>query len=102
MEGMKCVRCGGIAKKAKLRFQGHEISGWKCECGEEYFNPEEAERILLLNKLKRESFTVTLGKNRNNLIIRIPVKIQRALGLKPGEKIRLEVENSKSLRLLLP
>ena len=102
MEGMKCVRCGGVAKKAKLRFQGHEIDGWRCDCGEEYFDPEQAERILMLNRLKDESFEVTLGKSRSNLIIRIPARVQAALGLEPGKKVTLKVEDIKRLKVILP
>lgn len=99
MKGMKCVKCGGVAEKAKLSFQGVDIDGWRCECGEEYFDPEQAERILLLNKLKDESFEVTLGKSRSNLIIRIPTKVQAALGLKPGETVKLKIEDAKKLGL---
>lgn len=99
MKGMKCVKCGEIAEKAKLSFQGVEIDGWRCGCGEEYFNPEQAERILLLNKLKDESFEVKLGKSRSNLILRIPAKVQEALGLEPGETVKLKVEDAKKLGL---
>ncbi|MBI5252812.1 MAG: hypothetical protein HY930_00205 [Euryarchaeota archaeon] len=101
MKGMKCVKCGGIAEKAGLSFQGVEIDGWRCKCGEEYFNPEQAERILLLNKLKGESFEVTLGRSRSNLIIRIPTKVQAALGLEPGKTVKLKVEDAKKLGLIV-
>ncbi len=101
MKGMKCVKCGGTAGKARLSFQGVEIDGWRCECGEEYFDPEQAERILLLNKLKDESFEVTLGKSRSNLIIRIPAKVQAALGLEHGKTVKLKVENAKRLGLIV-
>lgn len=101
MKGTKCVKCGGIAEKAKLSFQGIEIDGWRCECGEEYFNPEQAERILLLNKLKGESFEVTLGRSRSNLIIRIPTKVQAVLGLESGKTVKLKVEDAKKLGLIV-
>lgn len=99
MKGMKCVKCGGVAEKARLRFQGVDIDGWRCKCGEEYFDPEQAERVLLLNKLKDMSFEVTLGKSRSNLIIRIPTKVQAALGLEPGKTLKLKVEDAKKLGL---
>lgn len=101
MKGMKCVKCGSIAEKARLSFQGVEIDGWRCKCGEEYFNPEQAERILLLNKLKDESFEVAIGKSRSNLIIRIPAKVQAALGLEPGKTVKLKVEDAKKLGLIV-
>ena len=51
-KGLKCM-CGAIAEyKEKFRFNGHKLDGW--ECKEAYCNPEKAQRILLLNKLKKK------------------------------------------------
>jgi len=54
MKGMICV-CGKIAGyKANMKFNGYPIDGWECKsCGEAYYNPEKAERVLLINKLKK-------------------------------------------------
>ena len=98
-EGMECVSCGKIAKKTKLRFQGTDIDGWKCSCGEEYFDPEQAQRILYLNKIKNETFTVKLGKTRSNLILRIPKAIAETLGLKSGEEISLKIKNDGEISI---
>jgi hypothetical protein len=92
--GMKCTVCGKIAKKSKLRFQGYDINGWKCSCGEEYYNPDEAQKILLLNKILKKRFEVKIGKIRSNLIIRIPTELAEALGLKKGGKVILKADNS--------
>lgn len=89
MKGMKCVVCDGIAKPEKLRFQGVPIGGWKCRCGEEYFNPEEAEKILLLNKLRKQRITVKLGQIRSNVILRIPKAMAEALGMRKGDVVAL-------------
>jgi hypothetical protein len=89
MDGMKCVKCGEVAKPAVLSFQGQKISGWKCRCGEEYFNPEEAERILLLNKLKKQKVAVKVGQVRSNLILRIPKAMADALRIKKGDVVTL-------------
>jgi len=96
--GMKCIRCGKIAPRAKLRFQGHQIDGWKCKCGEEYLDPLQAERILTLNKLKHERFQAKLGRIRSNLIIRIPKVIEQGLGLKDGEEVTIKVKG-KSIEI---
>jgi hypothetical protein len=97
--GMDCVVCGKIAKEAKLRFQGIEIDGWKCSCGEEYFDPEQAERILLLNKILSKKYESKLGQIRSNLIIRIPAELAEALNLHKGEKISIKAEGSKILHI---
>ena len=94
-EGMKCVKCGKAAKPAKLKFQGQPIEGWKCKCGESYFDPDQAQRILLLNKIKKEAFKVKVGKVRSNLIVRIPKKISDALELKDGNEVTLKVDGQE-------
>ena len=92
MDGMKCVTCGKTAKPAKLSFQGQAIDGWKCKCGEEYFQPEQAQRILLLNQVRKEMFRVKLGRVRSNLILRIPKAVADALELNGEEVVTLKVE----------
>src|SRR3989338_2722030 len=53
---MRCHICGKTMKYAKgMQFNGYLIDWWKCICGERYYEPEQAERILLPNKLKKEA-----------------------------------------------
>ncbi|MFH0714481.1 MAG: AbrB/MazE/SpoVT family DNA-binding domain-containing protein [Candidatus Diapherotrites archaeon] len=100
MKGLKCGKCGAIAKEARLRFQGFDVKGWKCaKCGEEYFHPEEAEKILLLNKLRKSEFKVKVGQIKSNLIVRIPKEAQKALGLEKGEELVLKVCAGKKMEL---
>jgi len=93
-KGLECVNCGNIAKESKLRFQGFEIDGWHCKsCGEDYFNPEQAQNILLLNKIMKKKYEVTIGQMRSNLIIRIPTELAKALGLHKGEKVKIKADD---------
>ena len=94
-KGMKCTSCGKIAKPAQLRFQGHDINGWKCSCGEEFFDPDEAQKILLLNKILKKQYKVKIGKIRSNLIIRIPTELAEALSLCKGEKVTIKADDFK-------
>jgi hypothetical protein len=98
-EGMTCVACGKMAKNAKLRFQGGEIDGWRCPCGEEYFDPEQAQRILLLNKILEKEYRIKLGQIRSNLIIRIPTELAEALGLNKGESVLLKADGLRKLHI---
>ncbi len=98
-EGMVCVSCGKMAEKAQLRFQGYDIDGWKCPCGEEYFDPEQAHRFLLLNKVLNKEYEVKLGRIRSNLILRIPAELAEALDLEKGEKVRIKVDDMKHLHV---
>ena len=87
MKGMKCV-CEKTARYMKsLTFNGQDIDGWKCSCGEEYYNPEKVERILMLNKLKKRKFLLKLSQVKSNLILRIPKEVSEALNLQRGEKV---------------
>ncbi|MFH1212049.1 MAG: AbrB/MazE/SpoVT family DNA-binding domain-containing protein [Candidatus Woesearchaeota archaeon] len=89
--GMKCI-CGRIAKHTKnLRLNGTTIEGWKCSCGEEYYEPEQAERIFLLNKLQKHGFHLRLSQVRSNLILRIPKQVSDALKLSKGDEVEFRL-----------
>ncbi|MEW6329172.1 MAG: hypothetical protein AB1468_03585 [Candidatus Micrarchaeota archaeon] len=98
-KSMRCVRCGGTARPAKLSFQGFGIDGWKCACGEEYFDPAQAERILTLNKLKRQAVEAKLGRIKSNLILRIPKAVEHALKLQTGGLVKIRVLDNKTVEI---
>ncbi len=77
----------------ELPFNEYKIDGWKCNCGEIIFNPEQAQRVLILNKLKKEVVKAKLGKIRSNLILRLPKDLETALNLRKGEDVILKVED---------
>ena len=91
---MKCHKCGKSMKYTKgIDFNEYKIDGWKCFCGEIYYEPEQAQRILLLNKLKKETIRAKLGKIRSNLIVRLPKDLENALNLQKGEDVLIKVED---------
>lgn len=77
-----------------IKFNEYAINGWKCSCGEIYYEPEQAQKILLLNKLKKETIRAKLGKIRSNLILRLPRDIEQALSLEKGEDVLITVEDN--------
>ena len=94
--------CGKWAKPAKeLNFNKALIDGWKCKCGEEYYNPDQAEKVLLLNKLKKQNFELKLNLVKSNLILRIPKVVSGALGLKNGDTLNLSIDG-KNIKLNKP
>jgi hypothetical protein len=97
--GMKCV-CGKIAKyKEHLKFNGYEIDGWKCSCGEEFYNPEKVEKILLLNKLKKMKYHLKLNKVKSNFILMIPKEISDVLDFRKGAEMELGLRNMNEIVL---
>ncbi len=93
---MRCHKCNKKMDYRKdLKFNEYRIDGWKCSCGEAYFNPEQAEKILLINKLKKQVIRAKLGRIRSNLILRLPKDIETALNLKKGEEVLIKLEGRK-------
>ncbi len=81
-----------------LKFNEFKIDGWKCGCGEIYYDPEQAQRVLLINKLKKEKIITKLGKIRSNLIVRLPKDVETAFNLEKGEKVSIKVD-TKGLKI---
>jgi hypothetical protein len=97
---MRCHKCGKAMKYAKgMTFNKHKVDGWRCICGEEYFNPEQAQLILLLNKLKRQRFKLKLSQVRSNLILRIPKEVGEALNLHKGEEVYFSLDDSGKMKI---
>ena len=91
---MKCHKCNKTMKYVKgMKFNEYAVDGWKCSCGEIFYNPEQAQKILLLNKLKKETIRAKLGRIRSNLILRLPRDIETVLDLEKGEEVLLKVED---------
>ncbi len=97
MKGMKCT-CGRTAEYTEhLTFNGHDIDGWECACGEVYYNPEKAEKILLLNKIRKMKYHLKLSKVKSNLILRIPKEVGEVLDLQNGDEVELGVKDQKNI-----
>ena len=97
---IKCS-CGKTAKYFKhLKFNNYDIDGWKCNsCGEIFYNPEKAEKILLINKLKKHKFHLKLSQVKSNLILRIPKEVSEALNLHKGGEVEFELKNSNEITI---
>lgn len=97
---MKCYKCSKIMVFTKrMKFNEYEIDGWKCSCGEIYYVPEQAQRVLLLNKLKKINYHLKLNEVKSNLILRIPKEISFVLGLKNGDELNLKLKDKGKLVL---
>jgi hypothetical protein len=83
--------------KTTIPFNDHKIDGFICTCGEIFFDPEQAERVLLLNKLKKQKIFSKLGRIKSNLILRLPKDIEHALDLEQGEEVELMIDDKTLL-----
>lgn len=92
-EIMKCRTCKKMMKYSKdLRFNEFKMSGYYCTCGEEYYDSECAQRVLIMNKLRKQVLRAKLGRIKSNLILRVPKEIETILNLHEGEHVRLKLE----------
>lgn len=100
MKTLMCA-CGKKAKYQKnLVFNKVQIDGWVCgSCGETYYNPEMAQQILVLNKLMKQTFQLTLSRIKSNLVLRIPKEVSDSLNLHKGEKIAFQLRSPKEMVL---
>lgn len=90
---MKCHKCNKIMVREKdMSFNSYKIDGWKCVCGEIYFESAQAQKVLLVNKLKNEVIKAKLGRIKSNLILRLPKEIETVLNLRQGEFVIIKIE----------
>lgn len=96
---LKCALCGKKAYRKKgMKFNSYTIDGWRCSgCGEEYFDSDQAQRILLLNKLKKKGFELKLNRVKSNLILRIPKAVSEVLGLNEKSVVNFKLKNDKEI-----
>jgi YgiT-type zinc finger domain-containing protein len=87
----KCSVCGTKMEKEKVKveFRGQsiEVDGIRCgKCGEVLLDPEQSQRLLLLNKLYTgiEAKVGSLGKS---LMVRIPADVKKFLEIGKGDKL---------------
>lgn len=91
---MRCHKCGKVMKPEKgMKFNQYRIDGWRCSCGESYFDPVQAQHILLLNKIRNQKFRLKLNLVRSNLILRIPKEVGEALNLRNGAAVEFSLDD---------
>jgi DNA-directed RNA polymerase subunit RPC12/RpoP len=97
---MKCFKCGRKMLLLKdMPFNEYKIDGYRCEpCKEVFFDPEQAQKVLLINQVKKERFKAKLGRIKSNLILRLPKDIETALNFQQGEEVILTVGELKVAR----
>ncbi len=83
-----------------MLIEGTKVRGWECpQCKETVLHPEDAQRMLLLNKLKK-GITVKIGKLGESLIVRFPKEITEFYDIKKGEDVTLKAEDSDKIELI--
>jgi len=94
-----CTRCNSLMKKKNLIIEGVSVRGWECmKCKDTVLHPEDAQRMLLLSKLKK-GLPVKIGELGESLIVRIPKEMAELYRLSKGEKVVMKAEDEKKIEL---
>ena len=100
-EPIKC-KCGEWAEPDEFILDGFQVHGWKCKsCNEAYYNLEELEPLLLINKLKKQKLKGKVTKDGNSIAIRIPKKIADALKLHIGDTVNISIETLDQITITI-
>lgn len=91
--------CGTVMKKKTFALDGIKVRGWECpKCDESVLHPHDAQRVFVLNKLKR-GIPVKVGELGNSLIMRIPKEIAEFYNLSKGEAVMFKAEGPKTMEI---
>ncbi|UCH88818.1 MAG: AbrB/MazE/SpoVT family DNA-binding domain-containing protein [Thermoplasmata archaeon] len=91
-EIIKCV-CGKWTKPKIFHIEGFDIRGSECpKCGEAYLNGEDSFKLSEFRKIKNAILEGKISKSGNSYVVRLPINVIRALGLKKGESVKLKVK----------
>lgn len=98
-ESVKCV-CGAKTIPKYFRMEGMKVRGSECpDCGEVYFNSEDANRVLIFNKIRHEIMNGKVAKAGNSYVLRLPKKLVDALGLAVGRSIEISIDSPTKIVL---
>lgn len=95
----KCTKCNVVMKRKDMIVEGEKVRGWECvKCDETVLHPQDAQRMLLLSKLKR-GMTVKIGELGKSLVVRIPKEVATLCKLSKGEQITIKAESENKIEL---
>ena len=91
----KCNICGEEMEDVDdIEMGGFLIRGWRCSCGNEHGNIEDAGEIVRYYR-KHKKFKAKVFTSGNSVSIRIPKTVANVLRLKPKEELEIEAKKGK-------
>lgn len=95
----RCLKCNLVMKRKQFSIEGANVRGWECvKCNETSLHPDDAQKMLLLSKLKR-GLAVKVGRLGKSLVVRIPKEMAQLYKLSKGENIMVKAGTAKSIEL---
>jgi hypothetical protein len=99
-KGPHCFRCGSLMRPKTLRLGDIEVRAWRCSKDkEEIIHPEDAQKALLLNKLKKQGVKVRIGILNEAPYLRFPKEFRDIV--KKGDEVLVRVVSGKVIELVI-
>ena len=96
-----CTKFGHKMKRKTLTIEKSNVRGWECvKCDEVILHPEDSQRMLALNKLKK-GLPVKIGELGNSLVVRIPKELAAMYKMAKGGEIMLKAHDDKIIEMVL-
>jgi hypothetical protein len=100
-EIVKCV-CGKWTKPKTFRIEGFTVRGSECpKCKESYLNGEDAGKLSEYRKIKDAIMEGKISTAGNSFVLRLPIRLIRALGLSKGRLVRISVRSPNEVLMVL-
>lgn len=94
-----CHVCNKKMEKKVFNIHSCKVRGWECpNCKEAVLYTEDAQKVLMLNKLKK-GLPVKVGQLGNSLIIRLPAEITEFYHIEKGKNILLKTDSLEKLEI---
>ena len=77
---IRCPDCKVWMDRTIVRLQGIRVRAWRCpKCKEEAFHPIDAQKALLINKLKKVGIEVKVGELKEGPYVRFPKELSSVI-----------------------
>jgi hypothetical protein len=99
-KGPHCYKCGSPMNKVTIKLGEISVRAWRCKKdGEEVIHPEDAQKALLLNKLKKEGIKLKIGILNKAPYLRFPKEFKELI--KKGDEVTVKVISGNLIELIL-
>ena len=95
---LKCYKCGNLMKASTTKLCDFTVRSWRChKCGEEVLHPEDAQKALFINKMKKRGVKLKVGMLNKAPYIRFPKAFLDLL--QKGDQVEIKVISNNEMRI---
>ena len=95
-----CFRCGSSMKPNSIKLGDISVRSWRCpKDGEEILHPRDAQKALLINKIKKRGLELKIGILNNAPYLRFPKGFFAFF--QKGDEVIVKVVSEKVIKLEL-